>query len=152
MRPFLWCWPLQEHHHMISWVVLIGSRGIMDYINTAFKDQLSLLNVVLTFSVSVPFVVVEWWTWKAGVTQSCPWARLHFLLFLLFCEILVFLCEYFCSKAYMTKYCSSIAFEIRSGVFNFCVLFLYMHLLYRYCSLSTILSLRDYVCLSTYMI
>lgn len=31
----------------------------MDYVSTAFKDQLSLLNGVLTFSVLVPFIVVE---------------------------------------------------------------------------------------------
>lgn len=44
---------------MVSSVVLIGSRGIMDYVSTAFKDQLSLLNVILTFSVSILSIVVK---------------------------------------------------------------------------------------------
>lgn len=44
---------------MVSSVVLIGSTGIMDYVSTVFKDQLSLLNVILTSSVSVVSTVVE---------------------------------------------------------------------------------------------
>ena len=44
---------------MVSSAVLIRSRGIMDYVSTAFKDQLSLLSVILTFSVSVLSIVIE---------------------------------------------------------------------------------------------
>lgn len=55
---------------MVSSVVLIGSRSIMDYVSTAFKDQLSLLNVILTFSISVLSDVVEWL--KAELYSTVP--------------------------------------------------------------------------------
>lgn len=44
---------------MVSSVVLIGCRGIVDCVRTVFRDQLSLLNVILTFSVSVLSIVIE---------------------------------------------------------------------------------------------
>lgn len=42
----------------------------MDYVSTAFKDQLSLLNVILTFSISVLSDVVEWL--KAELYSTVP--------------------------------------------------------------------------------
>lgn len=89
INPVLWDWPLREHRCTVSCVVLIGSRGIVVYVSKAVKDQLSLLNVILTFLASV-LSVVEWWIWK-GEMFSTVHSRLQSDLALSLEHIFVFL-------------------------------------------------------------
>lgn len=155
MNPFLWGWPPQDDHSMVS----SGASRIQRYYGScqcSIQGSAGTTKCYPNFFSVISFHCGWLMNLKGGAVQRCswqalewlshgPWAHLCFswqfvffftqavLVFLLFWEFPVIFQYIFLN---MTKYCSSTPFDIGSGMFNFCVLFVYMSLLHRYFSPS----------------